>query len=140
MPWLPTATVVGVVVLIALLVLFLRVRAQDQLEDLIAKRKGTSRLVCRAQFVEGIERIPVALSLTPDAVNYENADLQASLALEVVDEIEYDDETATGHTVVGKALRLRSHGHTFEFILDNATARQWSEQLPPRSIDQARAV
>jgi hypothetical protein len=140
MPWLPTATVVAVVVLIALLVLFLRVRAQDQLEDLIAKRKSSSRLVSRAQFVEGIERIPVALSLTTDTLNYENSDLQASLALDVIDEIEYDDETATGHAVVGKALRLRSHGHSFEFILDHATARVWSEQLPPRTIDQARAV
>lgn len=140
MPWLPTVTVVGVLVLAALLVMFLRVRAKDQLEDLIAKRKPASRLVCRADFVEGLERIPVALSLTNDAVMYENTDLQASLELSVIDEVEYDDETATGHTVVGKALRLRSHGHTFEFIIDSATARLWSEQLAPRHLDEARAV
>jgi len=140
MPWLPTATVVGVVVLVALLVVFLRVRAQDQLEALIAKKKSSSRLVCRAQFVEGLERIPVALSITDDTVNYENSDLQAALGLNVIDEVEYDDETATGHSVVGKALRLRSHGHTFEFILDNATARQLSDLLPPRRFDQAHAV
>ena len=140
MPWLPTATVVGVVVLVALLVIFLRVRAQDQLEALINQKKSSSKLVCRAEFVEGLERIPVALSLTGDSVNYENPDLQASLALEVIDEVEYDDETATGHTVIGKALRLRSHGHTFEFILDAATARQWSDLLPPRHLDEARAV
>ena len=140
MAWLPTATVVGVVVLVALLVIFLRVRAQDQLEAIINQKKSSSRLVTRAQFVEGLERIPVALSLASDAVNYENPDLQASLSLDVIDEIEYDDETATGHTVVGKTLRLRSHGHTFEFILDSATARQWSELLAPRTFDQARAV
>src|ERR1051325_7839528 len=140
MAWLPTATVVGAVVLVALLVIFLRVRAQDQLEAIINQKKSSSRLVTRAQFVEGLERIPVALSLASDAVNYENPDLQASLSLDVIDEIEYDDETATGHTVVGKTLRLRSHGHTFEFILDSATARQWSELLAPRTFDQARAV
>lgn len=138
--WLPTVTVVGVVVLAALVVVFLRVRAKDQLEDIIAKRKSSSRLVTRADFLEGMQKIPVAMSLTDDALFYENPDLQASLELAVVDEVEYDDETATGHAVVGKALRIRSHGHAFEFVLDMATARQWEQILPARQFNQARAV
>ena len=138
--WLPTVTVVGVVVLAALVIVFLRVRAKDQLEDIIAKRKSTSRLVTRADFMEGMQKIPVAISLTGDALFYENPDLQASLELGVIEEVEYDDETATGHQVVGKALRIRSHGHAFEFVLDMASARQWEQLLPPHRIDEARAV
>jgi len=140
MPWLPTVTVAGVVVLIVLTVVFLRVRAKDQLDDLIARKKPSCRLVSRADLVEGMERIPVALALTNDTVTYENPDLQAALDLAVIEEIEYDDETATGHSVIGKSLRLRSHGHAFEFVLDHATAAQWEQLLPARQVNEARAV
>ena len=44
-----------------------------------------------------------------------------------------------GQAVDGKALRLRSHGHTFEFVLDPDTARQWESMLPPRHFDQGTA-
>jgi len=56
-----------------------------------------------------------------------------------IDEVEYDDETATGRSVVGKALRLRAHGHAFEFLLDQGTARQWEQLLPPHRLDEAPA-
>ena len=142
MPWLGTVTVVGLVVLAALIWVFLRMRMKDHLDEIIAKRRASSRLVCRAVFLEGIEKIPVCLALADDVIYYENPDLQATLELRHIDEIEYDDETATGHTVIGKALRLRSHGHAFEFILDQPTARQWEELLPSRrfSAAPARAV
>jgi len=78
--------------------------------------------------------------LTADVIYYENSDLQASIELPLIEEVEYDDETATGHTVAGKVLRLRAHNHVFEFTLDLATARQWEAALPARRIDRAKAV
>src|SRR5437764_9321672 len=123
MDWLGTVTVVGLVVLVALIVIFLKVRMKDLVEEYVKRRSAGSRVCSRAALVEGIERIPVALALTDDTIYYENPDLQASLELRRIDEVEYDDETATGHGVNGKALRIRSHGHTFEFVLDGDTAR-----------------
>ena len=139
MPSVATITVVGLVALAVLVWVYLRLRSQDILGELVAKRKGTSRIVSRAHYLEGLERFPVAIALTADAFYYENSDLQASLDLGQLDEVEYDDETATGHHVTGKALRLRSHGHCFEFLLDNATASEWQKLLPPHHIDEGTA-
>jgi len=136
---LTTVTLVGLVVLVALIWLFLKTRSKDLIEEMIGKRRGSSRLVSRAEFVESMERLGVALSLTNDRIVYENPDLDAYLELRHLEEIEYDDETATGHSVEGRILRLRSHGHTFEFILDPATAREWESMLPPRRAGQETA-
>src|ERR1051325_641299 len=141
MPWLGTVTVVGLVVLVALIVLFLRIRVKDLVDEFVKRRSASSRVASRADFVEGRDRIPVALALTDDTIYYENPDLQASLELQRIEEVEYDDETATGeHTGVGKALRLRAHGHTFEFLLDPETARKWQTALPPHRLDEGPAA
>jgi hypothetical protein len=140
MPWLETATIVGVVVLAILMWVYFRLRGNDRVEEILAKNRGTARICSRACLLEGMEQIAVALVLTADTINYENADLQASIELPLIEEVEYDDETATGHTVAGRVLRLRAHNHVFEFTLDMATARQWEAALPPRRLDQARAV
>src|SRR5260221_10197462 len=103
------------------------------------RRKATSKIVSRANYMEGIERIPVALSLANDAIYYENADLQASLDLAQLEEVEYDDETATGHSVAGKALRLRSHGHCFEFVLEEAAGREGQKPLSPHRYEHGAA-
>jgi hypothetical protein len=87
-----------------------------------------------------MEQIPVALVLTADTIYYENRDLQASIELPLIEEVEYDDETATGHTVPGRVLRLRAHNHVFEFTLDLPSAKQWEAALPARRIDRAQAV
>lgn len=136
---LTTVTIVGLVVLAPLIWLYLRMRSKDQIDEMMAKRRASSRLVSRADFVEGLERIPVALALSTDIISYENPDLDATLELKHIEEVEYDDETATGQSVDGKALRLRSHGHTFEFVLDSNTARQWESTLPPRRMSQGTA-
>jgi hypothetical protein len=136
---LTTVTIVGLVVLAALIWLYLRMRSRDLIDEMMARRRASARLVSRADFVEGLERIPVALALTTDSIVYENPDLDASLDLRHIEEVEYDDETATGHSVDGKALRLRAHGHLFEFVLDNNVARQWESALPPRHMDQGTA-
>lgn len=136
---LGTLTVVGVVVAGALVVLLMRFRLQDKLQSIEARRRGEASLVTRAHFVEGLERMPVVLSLIGEKFCYDNADLEACLDLPHVEEIEYDDETATGHSVTpGKALRLRSHGHAFEFILDHASSAKWESALPARRFDLAQ--
>ena len=139
---LTVVTIAGLVVLAALIWLYFRIRSKDLLESMIARRSASSRLVSRANFVEGLERIPVALSITTDTIRYENSDLEATLDIGHIEEVEYDDETVTGQSVDGKALRLRSHGHTFEFVVDPATAQKWQSVLPMRRLDQgtARAV
>ncbi len=139
-PSLEVVTVVGVVVLVVLIWFFIRLRGKDRVEEVLAKHRGTARVCSRACLLEGMEQIPVALVLTADVIYYENTDLQASIELPLIEEVEYDDETATGHTVAGKVLRLRAHNHVFEFTLDLATAKQWEAALPARRIDRARAV
>lgn len=132
-------TIVGVAVAAGLVVLFLRVRSKDLIDGCIQRRQQGARICSHADLVEGRERIPVALAITEDTLYYENPDMQASLELRNIDEVEYDDETATGHAVIGKTLRLRSHGHMFEFVLDAKAARQWEDVLPGHRIDGARA-
>jgi len=140
MPQLETITVIGVVVLAILIWLYFRLRSNDHVEEVLAKQKASARVCSRACLVEGMEQIPVALVLTAESINYENRDLQASIDLSVIEEVEYDDETATGHTIAGKVLRLRAHNHVFEFTLDLPAAKQWEAALPPRRIDRAKAV
>ncbi len=139
---LATITIIGVVVVGVLFWLFVRTRSKDLIDEMMVKRRPSSRLVSRADFVEGPTHIPVALSLGSDTICYENSDLDACLELGRIEEIEYDDETATGQSVTGKALRLRAHGQTFEFVLDPAVARQWESTLAAKHFDQgtARAV
>lgn len=139
MPWLGTVTVVGLVVLAVLVWLFFRARTQDMIAELIAKRKSSAKIVCRADYVEGLEPIGVALSLVDETLYYENPDLQASFDLANIDEIEYDDELATGRPVESgcRVLRLRSHGRTFEFILEPPECQKWMAVLPPRRAGQA---
>jgi hypothetical protein len=140
MPQLETITVVGVVVLAILVWLYFRLRGKDHVEQVLAKHRASARVCSQACLLEGMEQIPVALALTSETINYENRDLQASIDLAVIEEVEYDDETATGHTIAGKVLRLRAHNHVFEFILDLPSAKQWETALPARRIDRAKAV
>lgn len=137
---LATVTVVGIIVLAILIWLFVRTRSQDLLATMMEKRRSSSRLVSRAEYVEGLNQIPVALSLTNDSLFYENPDLQASFELARIDDVEYDDELTTGRNVPQgvRALRLRSHGTTFEFIMPVAETAKWQSALPARS-GQAQA-
>jgi hypothetical protein len=140
MTQLETMTVAGVVVLAILVWVYFRLRSKDHVEQVLAKHRASARVCSRACLVEGMEQIPVALALTADAINYENRDLQASIDLSVIEEVEYDDETATGHSIAGKVLRLRAHNHVFEFTLDLPSAKMWETALPARRMDRAKAV
>jgi len=139
MPSVGTITVVGLVVLAALIVFFFKTRSKDLLAEIIEKKRASSKIVNRAEYVEGLERIPVAISLAGDSFYYENPDLQASFDLPMIDEIEYDDELSTGRPVEQgcRVLRLRSHGTTFDFILTPGDCQKWMVALPPRRFDDA---
>jgi len=136
---LTVVTIVGLAVLAALIWILMRMRSKDQIEEKMAKRRDSARLVSRADFVEGLERIPVALALTNDSIVYENPDIDASLDLKQIEEVEYDNETSTGQVLDGNALRLRSHGHTFEFVLDPDSTGKWKAILPARRMGQGTA-
>lgn len=138
---LGTGTVIGVIVLAALTWFFFRTRRKDQISEMLEKRRGGAKLVSRADYMEGLERMPVAIALTNDNFYYENPDLQASFELARIDEVEYEDELATGRSVEAgyRVLRLRSHGATFEFLLPAAEASKWRAQLLPRRLDQSTA-
>ena len=139
------ATIAGLIVLVVMVVVFLKVRQKDLVTEFMQKRKPTSRLVGRADYVEGMERIPVAIALTADTFYYENPDLEASFELSRIDEVEYGDELSTGRTLdePWRVMRLRSHGAAFDFVMDKNECAKWMEALPTRGMDQgstARAV
>jgi hypothetical protein len=132
-----TVTIIGLAVLAVLVVIYLKLRQGDVLGALMDKRRGSSKLVSRADYVEGREQIPVALSLSADTIYYENTDMEASFDLNRIDEVEYADDLATGRDVHGhRVLRLRSHGATFEFLLEKAIAPKWEAALPAHTYGQ----
>ena len=105
----------------------------DRIAQLNDRRRGSSRMVSRGELVDGNRHIAVALAMTPSTFFYENSDMQASLDLQWVREIEYDTELATGGSVAGgKVLRMRSDSQTFEFVLPNDSVARWHMMLPPR--------
>jgi hypothetical protein len=98
------------------------------------RRRESSRLVSHATFVDGNRHLPVALAVTQSTFFYENSDMEASLDLDRVREVEYDNELATGLAVAsGKVLRLRSDSQTFEFVLPADAVAPWQSMLPARS-------
>ena len=119
--------------------LYRRFRA-DRIAAFSERRRAMSRIVSRGEFFDGNRRLEVALALTRDTFYYENADMQASLDLQWVQEVEYDVRLATGAAIEGgKVLRLRCHSQTFEFLLPNDVVPRWHLMLPPRRDTGASA-
>lgn len=105
--------------------------ASDGMQKLNDGRRGSCRLVGRGELVDGTRHVPVALAINDSTLFYENEDMSATLDLEYVQEVEYDNELSTGQNImVGKVMRLRCFSKAFEFILDAATALQWEAILP----------
>lgn len=128
--WL-TIAAVGVVVFLTWN-LYRRLGA-DRIAAFNEKRRATSRMVGRGEFVDGNRHLEVALAVTQETFFYENADMQGSIDLHFLREIEYDTELATGTVPPsGKVLRLRSNSQTFEFVLANDAVARWHMMLPPR--------
>lgn len=113
----------------------------DRIAELNESRRTSSRMVSRGEFVDGNRHMPVALAVTQSTFFYENADMQASLDLQWVREIEYDTELATGSAIgAGKVLRLRSNSQTFEFVLPEDMVTRWNVVLPPRREFEIRTA
>lgn len=105
----------------------------DRIEAFSNTRRAASRIVSRGQFFDGSRHLEVALALTGDTFFYENADMQASLDLQWVREVEYDTRLTTGAAIEhGKVLRLRCYSQTFEFVLPDDMVVRWHMMLPPR--------
>lgn len=105
----------------------------DRLAGFNERRRPTSRMVGRGEYVDGSRHLAVALAVTHETFFYENSDMQASLDLHWVREIEYDNELAMGTVVKGgKVLRLRSQSQTFEFVVPTESVARWHMMLPPR--------
>lgn len=110
----------------------------DRIAQLNDKRRATSRMVSPGEFVEGNRHLPVALAVTQSMFFYENSDMQASLDLQWVREIEYDTQLTTGLAVDGgKVLRLRCFSQVFEFVIANDVVARWHMMMPPRRAIEA---
>jgi hypothetical protein len=113
----------------------------DRIAQFNDKRRATSRMVSPGEFVDGNRHLPVALAVTQSMFFYENSDMQASLDLQWVREIEYDTQLATGLAVNGgKVLRLRCFSQVFEFVIANDVVARWHMMMPPRRAIEAAVV
>jgi hypothetical protein len=113
---------------------YTRLRAGDRVAARRTRTVSQSMLSSRAKLIDGLQNIPVALSLYAGRVQYQNADLDASIDVRDIDEVEYSSDLMTGGIADGAMLRLRSHGRAFEFVLDVAAAEHWSRRLPPHRV------
>jgi len=137
MTWWTMAAIVAV----ALLGLNLYRRfGTDRIAVFNDRRRAESKIVSRGEFVDGNRHLDVALALTQSTLYYENADMQASIDLDWVREVEYDTELATGLAIEdGRVLRLRSQSQMFEFVLPRELVTRWHLLLPPRGL-KGRAI
>lgn len=128
--WLSAVAVV--VVAVVGWILYRRAGA-SRIEALTDKRRASSRMVSGAELIDGSRRMRVAMALTNTDLFYENADMQASLDLRWVHDVEYDTCLSTGQAVDGgKVLRIRCFSQLFEFVLANNVVPRWHMMLPPR--------
>jgi hypothetical protein len=130
----------GVPALAALVWWYRRSRLNDGFDLILTRHRPTAKVSSRAELVDGRNHIPVALTLEQQHIYYENSDLDATLDIDQIDEVEYSSDLLTGGIATGAVLRLRAHGRAIEFVLDMAAARRWSELLPPHRMDQIGTV
>lgn len=130
----------GLPALAALFWWYRRSRVNDGFDLILTRHRPTAKVSSRAELVDGRNHIPVALTLEQQHIFYENSDLDATLDIDQIDEVEYGSDLLTGGIATGAVLRLRAHGRAIEFVLDMATARRWSELLPPHRMDQIGTV
>ncbi|HEY2092271.1 MAG TPA: hypothetical protein VGJ81_10295 [Thermoanaerobaculia bacterium] len=109
-------------------------RRRDDVRFAAAEHSPGARLVSHAHLIDGRNHIPVALTLGQQQILYGNADLDASIDIVQIDEVEYGSDLVTGGIADGAVLRLRSHGRATEFLLDMAAATKWSLLLPPHRL------
>jgi hypothetical protein len=114
--------------------------ASDRLQIFKDRRRPSSRLVSNGEFVDGNRHVPVALALTESSFFYENPDMEASIDLSAIREIEYANELATGAAIAsGKVLRIRCHSQAFEFVLPEDVVSKWKLVLPSHGANVVMA-
>jgi hypothetical protein len=123
---------VALAALIALTWWYRRSRENDRF--LVSAARPGATMCSHAQLIDGGNHIPVALSLDPKQIVYQNSSFDASIDIGQIDEVEYGTDLVTGGIANGAVLRLRSHGRAIEFVLDSAVAEQWSRSLPPHRM------
>ena len=117
-----------------------RLRATDQMTEMMSHTDPDAMVASRAQLIDGANHIPVALTLDPTRITYRNADLDASIDIRQIDEVEYGSDLVTGGIADGAVLRLRAHGRAIEFVLDSAAADRWCHRLPPHRMNEEGTV
>lgn len=132
--------VAGAVAVAALLWWYRRLRADDAMAAIVSRRASSSMLSSKAQLIDGANHIPVALSLDATRITYENGDLDASIDVKLIDEVEYGSDLVTGGIADGAVLRLRAHGRAIEFVLESAAVERWSHRLPPHRMNESGEV
>lgn len=131
---------VAIVAVAALVWWYRRSRLNDSFDGIILRHRPTAKISTRAELVDGRNHIPVALTLEQGQIFYENEDLNATLDIDQLDEVEYATDLLTGAIKNGAVLRLRAHGRAIEFVLDRTSAEKWSELLPPHRINESGHV
>jgi hypothetical protein len=128
---------IAAAVVVAVLVINLLHRfASDGLQVFTDRRRAQSRLVSNGEFVDGNRHVPVALALTDSSFYYENPDVEASIDLQTIHEVEYASELTTGAAIAsGKVLRIRCYSQTFEFVLPPDDVARWKTVLPARTAN-----
>lgn len=131
---------IAVVVIAGLVFWFRRSQEQNRFEAVMKRAAAKAGMCSRAELIDGANHIPVALSLDANQINYESADLDGSIDIGRIDEVEYESGLVSGGHLAGSVLRLRSHGRMFEFVLDPAAATLWSQHLPAHKMNEAGTV
>lgn len=98
--------------------------------------RAAARIISRAQLIDGLDHIAVALTLESRQIVYGNAHLEGAIDIVQIDEVEYGSDLVTGGIADGAVLRVHSHGRALEFVLDMASAARWSALLPPHGLNE----
>lgn len=126
-------SIVGFVIASALLIALRRLHSRNAIDHFMHRRDGSSSASGHAELVDGSRHIPVALTLSDATLYYQNEEIDASIALSYVREIEYDSELMTGQQVEhGEVLRVRCSSQVYEFVLPIDEAARWRTELPSR--------
>jgi hypothetical protein len=80
-------------------------------------RRAAGTIRSKAQLIDGSNHILVALTLERNQILYQNLDLNGSIGISQIDEVEYGSDLVTGGIAGGAVLRLRSHGRAIEFVM-----------------------
>ena len=135
-------TLTGIMTVALLGWLLQREFLKDRFAAIFARGRD-ARVASRAALVDGGQKIDVALMLQPSEIVFFTAssELEAHIDIDRIDEVEYDNELATGGQIdKGQVLRLRSHGQAYEFLLDDRAAASWASHLPPHRMDEPGRV